>query len=169
MTDHTVPERSRTFSWDDPIHTAKAARSLAGMELLLAMGRGELPMPPVMQTLGIESGSLLEHGRIEFGLTPAEFHYNPIGTVHGGVISTICDTAMACAIHSTLPAGAGYTTLELKVNFLRPVTVATGALRCEGRVIHVGGRVATAEAHLRDAAGSLYAHSTTTCMVFRPE
>ncbi len=88
--------------------------------------------------------------------------------MHGGLAATLCDTAVGCAVHSTLPAGAGYTTLELKVNFIRPLSVDTGRVFCEGRVIHVGGRVATAEARVTDAAGKLYAHATTTCMVFRP-
>jgi uncharacterized protein (TIGR00369 family) len=111
----------------------------------------------------------LDKGRVVFTLEPAEYHYNPIGSVHGGIISTICDSAMGCAVQSTLPAGTGYTTLELKVNFLRAVTLETGPMRCEGRVIHVGGRVATAEAYLTDGAGTRYAHATTTCMIFRPE
>ncbi|MBC8075392.1 MAG: PaaI family thioesterase, partial [Chloroflexales bacterium] len=100
--------------------------------------------------------------------TPAEYHYNPIGSVHGGVAATLCDSAMACAIHTTLPAGVGYTTLELKVNFVRPITVQTGRVTCEGTLIHMGGRVATAEARLTDASGALYAHATTTCLVLRP-
>jgi uncharacterized protein (TIGR00369 family) len=168
MTSETSPARSRTATWGDPLRTAQAARELPGLALLQAIGAGELPAPPIMRLLEIGYGEL-EEGRIVFTLTPAEYHYNPIGTVHGGVISTICDSAMACAIHSTLPAGTGYTTLELKVNFVRPVTIATGPLRCEGRVIHVGGRVATAEASVTDAAGKLYAHGTTTCLVLRPE
>lgn len=166
-TDQT-PERSRTFTWDDPLRSAAAARELSGIDFLQAMSRGEVPAPPVMHALEISPGEL-EAGRVAFGLHPAEFHYNPIGTVHGGVISILCDSAMGCAIHTMLPAGAGYTTLELKVNFLRPVTTSTGQVTCEGRVIHVGGRVATAEAHLRDSTGRLYAHATTTCMIFRPE
>lgn len=102
-----------------------------------------------------------------FACEPAEYHYNPIGTVHGGLASTLLDSAMGCAVHSTLPAGAGYTTLELKVNMLRPIAVSTGRLLCEGRTVHVGGRVATAEGRLTDEAGKLYAHATTTCMLFR--
>ena len=86
-----------------------------------------------------------EQGRVVFSVEPAEYHYNPIGMVHGGLASTLCDSAMGCAIHSTLPAGAGYTTLELKVNFVRPLTAATGPVLCEGKVINVGGRVESQE------------------------
>lgn len=168
MPSESSSDRSRTATWDDPMRTARAARELPGRALLEAMVAGALPAPPIMRLLALGFGEL-DEGRIVFTLEPAEYHYNPIGTVHGGVISTLCDSAMACAIHSTLPAGTGYTTLELKVNFVRPATIATGPLRCEGRVIHVGGRVATAEASVTDAAGKLYAHSTTTCMILRPE
>jgi len=168
MTSPENPIRSRTASWEDPLRVAAAARELDGRAFLEAIGRGELPAPPIMRLLNI-GFSEIDHGRVVFILEPAEYHYNPIGSVHGGVISTIIDSAMACAIQSTLPAGAGYTTLELKVNFVRPVTLESGPLRCEGRVIHVGGRVGTAEGDLRDEQGKLYAHATTTCMIFRPE
>ena len=156
--------RTRTFSWQDPMIGATAARTMSGLEYLRAMVRGELPGPPIMATLGID-GIEVEEGRVVFAVEPAEYHYNPIGVVHGGVASTLCDSAMACAVHSTLPSGVGYTTLELKVNFVRPLTRDTGRVTCEGRTIHVGGRVATAEAHIRDADGKLYAHATSTCMV----
>jgi uncharacterized protein (TIGR00369 family) len=132
------------------------------------MVAGEVPPPPVAQLLGMGIAEI-EVGRVVFTMNPAEYHYNPIGTVHGGVISTLCDSAMGCAIQSTLPAGVGYTTVELKVNFLRPLLVTSGTVRCEGRTIHVGGRIATAEARVVDAEGRLYAHATTTCMIFRPE
>ena len=163
MTENT---RTRTFTWEDPMVGAAAARTMSGLEYLRAMTRGELPLPPIMATLGID-GVEVEEGRVVFAVEPAEYHYNPIGVVHGGVASTLCDSAMACAIHSTLPAGVGYTTLELKVNFVRPLTRDTGRVTCEGRTIHVGGRAATAEAHIRDADGKLYAHATSTCLVMR--
>ena len=99
-------------------------------------------------------------------MTPGEQHYNPIGAVHGGIITTILDSVMGCAVHSTLPAGVGYTTLELKVNFVRAVTHRVGPLRCEGKVVHGGRQVATADATLTDLNGKLYAHATSTCMIF---
>lgn len=160
--------RSRTVTWDDPTTSARAARVTAGRSFLEAMAAGAIPPPPVAMLLGMGIDQIGE-GAVTFTLDPAEYHYNPIGSVHGGVISTLCDSAMGCAVQSTLPAGAGYTTVELKVSFLRALTVASGPVRCEGRVIHVGGRIATAEARVLDGEGRLYAHATTTCMVFRPE
>lgn len=160
--------RTRTFSWADPLAGAGAARGMAGIDYLHAIQRGEIPVPPIMETLGI-GGAEFEEGRAVFWVEPQEFHYNPIGVVHGGLAATLCDSAMGCAIHSLLPAGAGYTTLELKINFVRPLTRDTGRVGCEGRTIHLGGRVATAEARVTDGEGRLYAHATTTCMVFRPD
>lgn len=109
-----------------------------------------------------------EEGRVVFELTPTHDVYNPIGSVHGGVIATLCDSALGCAVHTCLPAGVGYTSLEVKVNFLRKVTVETGVLRCEGTVLSLGGRTATASAQVTDPAGRLVAHATTTCLVLRP-
>lgn len=108
----------------------------------------------------------LEEGRVVFVGTPDSRHYNPVGFVHGGYAATLLDSAMACAIHTTLPAGKGYTTVELKVNYLRPMSAKTGPVRAEGKIIHVGGRLATAEGRLVDESGKLYAHGSTTCMVF---
>jgi uncharacterized protein (TIGR00369 family) len=110
----------------------------------------------------------VSEGRVVFSAEPAEYHYNPLGTVHGGIAATLLDSAMGCAVQSLLPAGTGYTTLEIKVNYLRPITSATGPVTCEGKIIHLGGRVATAEARLSDATGKLYAHGTTTCILLRP-
>jgi uncharacterized protein (TIGR00369 family) len=160
--------RTRTFTWADPAPGAAAARGMSGLDYLQAIARGELPRPPIMDTLGIDGGEFSE-GRAVFTVLPAEYHYNVIGVVHGGLAATLADSALGCAVHSVLPAGAGYTTLELKINFTRPLTVDTGRVWCEAKVIHAGGRVATAEARVTDADGKLYAHATTTCMIFRPE
>jgi uncharacterized protein (TIGR00369 family) len=159
--------RTRTITWQDPVPGAQAGARMAGLDYLRAMERGELPPPPIMATLGIGMQEVKE-GRVVFYADPDEYHYNPIGVVHAGLAATMADSAMACAVHSTLPAGAGYTTLEFKINLVRPLTRDTGRVFCEGRTIHVGGRVATAEARLTDGEGRLYAHATTTCMVFRP-
>ncbi len=167
MNASSTPERTRTVSWDDPLIGARAAPTMGGLEYLQAIERGELPAPPIMRLLNIGFQEA-ELGRVVFSVEPGEYHYNPIGMVHGGLASTLCDSAMGCAIHSTLPAGVGYTTLELKINFVRPLTVATGLVLCEGKVINVGGRVATAEARVTDSAGKLYAHATTTCLIMRP-
>jgi uncharacterized protein (TIGR00369 family) len=167
MSASTISERTRTFSWEDPLISAQVAPTMSGLEFLQAMQCGELPAPPIMQLLNFGFQEA-EAGRVVFHVEPAEYHYNPIGMVHGGLAATLCDTAMGCAIHSSLPAGAGYTTLELKINFVRPLTAATGLVLCEGKLINVGGRVATAEARMTDRAGKLYAHATTTCLIMRP-
>jgi uncharacterized protein (TIGR00369 family) len=100
-----------------------------------------------------------------FEVTPAEHHYNPIGVVHGGLAMTLLDSAMACSVQTQIPAGSGYTTLEVKINLVRAITSSTGKLRSIGKVLHAGNRIATAEGRLEDASGKLYAHGTTTCIV----
>ena len=160
--------RTRTVIWEDPAPGAEAAKEMGGLEYLRAIARGELPAAPMANLLSFDFHEI-EEGRVVFECVPAEYHYNPIGAAHGGLACTLADSAMGCAVHTKLPAGAGYTTLEIKTNLLRPITVETGRLLCEGRAIHVGGRVATAEARLTDEAGKLYAHATTTCMVFRED
>lgn len=166
MTTATANQRTRTVTWDDPAIGAQAAPGMSGLAYLQAIGHGDLPPPPIMTLLNIEPAHV-EPGRAVFSIVPAEYHYNPIGVVHGGVACTLCDTAMACAIHTMLPAGVAYTTLEVKVNFVRPITMKTGRISCEGSVVHMGGRVATAEARIVDEAGKLYAHATTTCLVLQ--
>ena len=161
----TQATRSRTFSWHDPAASAALLGSRNGLELLQAMIAGEIPPPPVMEMVGID-GFTAEHGRATIRLTPHEFHYNPLGTVHGGVLATLLDTATGCAVHSTLPAGVGYTSVDLTTKFLRQVTVDTGQLRCEGVVLSAGRRTALAEARLTDGQGRLLAHATSTCMLF---
>lgn len=137
------------------------------MEYLQKIVSGELPPPPIAALMNFRLAELSE-GHAVFTVEPAEYHYNPIGVVHGGLAATLLDSAMGCAVHSTLPAGAGYTTLETKVNFLRPISAETGLVRCEADIIHVGGRTAVAEGKILDQQGKLYAHGTTTCIVFRP-
>ena len=158
--------RTRTITWDDPQQSAQIAPQLSGLEFLQAIGRGDVPPAPIMQLLGLK---LLEvtPGRAVFVLEPAEYHYNAMGVVHGGITSALLDTAMYCAIHSMLPAGTAYTTVELHINFLRPLTIETGVVRCEGKSLHIGRSIATAQGLLLDAAGKLYAHGTTTCMIMR--
>jgi uncharacterized protein (TIGR00369 family) len=160
-------ERNRAYDWDDPAISAAAARELDGVTFLTALLNGSLPAPPVARTLDFAPVSV-EPGSVVFEFTPAEIHYNPIGTVHGGVLSTLCDSACGCAVQSMLPAGTYYTSLDLSVKFLRPVTSGTGRMRCAGTVAHLGGRSALAEARLTDATGKLYAHATSSCMIFRP-
>jgi uncharacterized protein (TIGR00369 family) len=159
--------RTRTVTWEDPRALAKAAAGLSGLEYLQQIVAGELPPPPIGVLMDFRIAEL-SVGRAVFLVTPAEYHYNPIGVVHGGVAATLLDSAMGCAVHSTLPAGVGYTTLEIKVNYIRPMSAETGEVRCEANIIHVGGRTATAEGRVVDQAGKLYAHGTTTCIIFRP-
>lgn len=158
--------RTRTVSWEDPRSLAESGRGLSGLEYLQKIVSEELPRPPISALMNFGLTELGE-GQAVFTAEPAEYHYNPIGVVHGGLAATLLDSAMGCAIHTTLPAGAGYTTLEIKVNYVRPMTAETGEVRCEAHVIHVGGRTATAEGRVIDAGGKLYAHGTTTCLIFR--
>lgn len=139
--------------------------TMTGFEQLMAMVEGLLPPAPIVETLGMENFGG-ERGAIHVELVPRPGHYNPLGTVHGGVISTLLDTAAACSVHSTLAVGEGYTSLDLTVKFLRPVTLDSGRLRAEGRVISRGRRTALAEAQLFDAAGRQVAHATSSCMIF---
>ena len=139
--------------------------NLSGMEIFQAIFAGELPPPPIGETLDFLP-IRIEHGLAIFQGRPQLKHYNPLGTVHGGWIATLLDSAVGCAVHSTLPAGTAYTTLELKTNFVRPLTHAVSLVRAEGRIIHAGRQVATAEGKLTGPDGKLYAHATTTCFIF---
>jgi uncharacterized protein (TIGR00369 family) len=150
----------------DPRAVAQHGLTLAGMDYIQAIFRGELPAPPISELMGFR-GVEAEPGRAVFEMTPGPQHYNPIGSVHGGIALTLLDSAMGCAVHTLLEAGVGYTTLEVKTNFVRPITADTGVIRCEGTVLHRGSRVATAEGKLADANGKLLAHGTTTCLVFQ--
>jgi uncharacterized protein (TIGR00369 family) len=139
--------------------------SMAGIDFVRAVFDGRLPAPPIMQTIE-PFDSTAEPGVVVMHSTPGFRHYNPIGSVHGGYAATLLDSAMGLAVHSALPAGSGYTTLEFKVSFIRGMTKDTGPVRTEGRILNVGRRAATAEARITDAKGRLLAHATTTCLVF---
>jgi uncharacterized protein (TIGR00369 family) len=161
----TQSERSRTFSWSDPAINLQQLGRRTGLQILRAMTAGELPPPPVMHTLGFDRLEA-DEGRVTVLMTVQEFHYNPLGTVHGGVLATLLDTATGCAVQSTLPAGFGYTSLDLTTKFLRPVTVDSGLLRCVGTVLSRGRRTALAEARITDAAGQFVAYATSSCLIF---
>jgi uncharacterized protein (TIGR00369 family) len=158
--------RTRTFSWSDPAATAAQIGRRSGLELLRSMAAGDLPSPPITNLLDMERFEVLDEGRVAVFMEAREFHYNPLGTVHGGVLATLLDTATGCAVHSTLPAGVGYTSLDLTTRFLRPVTTESGLLRCEGSVLSRGRTTALAEARLTDARGRLIAHATSSCLIF---
>lgn len=165
--DGAPPElRERSHAWADPALAAAAARETDGLTFLRRMAAGEVPSPPIASTLGFAALEV-EHGRVVFGLQPGEHHVNPLGSVHGGVFATLLDSAAGCAVHSVLPAGASYTSMDLTVKFLRGLGPGSGPVRCEGLVVHLGGRTALAEARLTDGAGRLCAHATSSCMVFR--
>lgn len=161
-----APERTVTISWEDPRAIAEAGRGLSGLEFLQKIVAGDFPPPPLASLMNFQLVEIQE-GHAVFAGEPKEYHYNPIGVVHGGLAATLLDSAMGCAVHSTLPAGAGYTTLEIKVNFVRAMTAETGRVRAEAKLIHLGGRTATAEGRVIDEAGKLYAHGTTTCLILR--
>ena len=139
---------------------------MTGLDLLRAIAAGDAPGAPIAELMGFEPIEA-EAGRVVFAAVPGPQHYNPLGTVHGGLAATLLDSAMGCAVHSTLPDGSGYTTLELKVNYTRPITADTGRILCEGTIVHRGGRVATAEGRVwAERSGKLLAHGTTTCLIF---
>lgn len=163
----STPERKRTFEWADPRVFREGIATLSGLDFLTKFAKGGLPRAPIGALMDFTIAEV-EPGRVVFVAEPAEYHYNPIGVVHGGLAATLLDTSMSCAVHSMLPAGVGYTTLEIKVNFVRALTVDTGTIRCEGNVIHMGSRTATARGAIVDLAGKLYAHGTTTCIVLPP-
>ena len=150
----------------NPHEVAELGLKLSGMEYIEAIFNGELPAPPISELMGFR-GVSAESGRAVFEMEPGPQHYNPIGSVHGGIALTLLDSAMGCAVHTLLERGVRYTTLEVKTNFVRPITADTGLVRCEGIVIHRGSRVATAEGKLTDADGKLLAHGTTTCLLFQ--
>jgi uncharacterized protein (TIGR00369 family) len=157
--------RERIFAWSDPKITADAGRSMAGLAFMLGLRDGSVPAAPIAALVGLSIAEV-EDGRVVMRLTPAEYHYNPIGTMHGGILATLLDSVMGCAVHTTLPQGRGYTSLEIKVNYVRAVTSGSGELSAEGRIVHAGRRSAVAEGTVRDAKGRLCATASTTCLVF---
>ncbi len=161
-----TPETTRTreVTWQDPVPTAAAGAELAGIDYISKIAAGALPPPPIAVLMRMQPIEFSE-GKAVFGGRPGEEHYNPIGTVHGGYASTLLDSAMGCAVHTTLPLGAAYTTQTLEVKFVRPISRDTGTLRCEAEVVHRGRRQATAVARLLSEDGKLLAHGTSTCMI----
>ncbi len=160
-------ERSRTITWSDPFAAVEAAPGKTGLQLLTALLDGTIPPPPIATTMDFQLVEVSEGGAVFEG-EPGEHVYNPIGVVHGGWAMTLLDSALGCAIHTTLKVGERYTTVETKVNFVRPITLDTGRVRCEATVLHRGGTIATAEGRLvAEATGKLLAHGTTTCIIAR--
>jgi uncharacterized protein (TIGR00369 family) len=159
-------ERTRTYGWEDPFALRDVMAGRSGLELMQLMASGELPPPPIANTLDFRLVEV-EEGKVVFACEPAEFHYNPIGIVHAGLAMTLMDSAMGCAFVTTLEEPVGWTTLEVKSNFTRALTVDTGTVRCTGTIVHPGRTVATTEARIEDAQGRLCAHGTSTILVLR--
>ena len=158
-------DRSRTFSWVNPHPALDVVRRVSGLEYTRMVMRGEASPAPVCELVGFRF-TLAEPGMIDLEFEPAEYHYNVVGSVHGGIICILLDSAMSIAVHTMLPADYGFATLQLNTHFVRPIAVRTGPMRCEGRVTHGGTRIATAEGRLVDMSGKLHAHGTATCMTF---
>lgn len=157
--------RSRSIVWQDPVPTAAAGATMTGMEYMTAVVTGQMPPPPIAVTMRLRPIEI-EAGRVVFEGEPGEEHYNPIGVVHGGYAATLLDSALGCAVHTTLPAGVGYTSLGLEAKYVRPITRDTGRVLCEARVLYGGRRQATSEANLTAAdSGKLLAHGIATCMI----
>jgi uncharacterized protein (TIGR00369 family) len=157
--------RSRTLTWQDPVATAAAGATMSGMEYMTAIVSGGMPPPPIAVTMRLRPVEL-EEGRVVFEGEPGEEHYNPIGVVHGGYAATLLDSALGCAVHTTLATGVGYTSLGLEAKFVRPITRDTGRVLCEANVLYRGRKQATSEARLTAAeSGKLLAHGSATCMI----
>lgn len=159
------PARMRTVTWQDPRPAAEAARRMSGLDYMRAVARGDFPGSPIWQLMNL---SLIEadDGLAVFSSEPEECYYNPMGVTHGGFAATILDSALYCAVHTTLPLGIGATTLELKINLVRPITAETGRVICRGAIVHRGATIATSEARLiAERTGKLLAHGTTTCLL----
>jgi uncharacterized protein (TIGR00369 family) len=139
-------------------------RAMGGLAFFRHMLEGQMPQAPMTKLLDLRLLEV-EEGRVVFGARPTREHYNGMGVVHGGFAATLLDSALGCAINSMAPPGKIYTTLELKINYTRPLTEEVGDIRCEAHVVHLGSRTATAEGRIVDADGTLYAHGTTTCIV----
>ena len=157
--------RTREITWQDPAPMAAIGAGMAGLDYVRAVQSGGLPPPPIAVVMNL-SIIKLDQGSAVFTGKPGEEHYNPIGVVHGGYASTILDSALGCAVHTTLPAGVRYTSQSLEVKYLRPITRDTGAVLAEAHVVHRGRTTATSEARLTsEATGKLLATGTSTCLI----
>lgn len=157
-------KRTRTVTWDDPALGIPMAVALSGIEYLRAIMEGKAPAPPFAHLAGFEIESV-EEGKVTFAIVPEECHYNPFGVVHGGVAATLFDSALGCAVQSLLPPAKTAPTMQLDINYIRPITISTGRVRCSGQVVHLGKRTATADGRLVDMDGKLYAHATGTFVI----
>ena len=160
-----MTDRSFSMTWEDPLASAQAGLQMTGLEYMDAVVRGEIGRPPIATLLGMAVVEV-EEGRALFALDPTERHYNPIGVVHGGIAATILDSAMGCAVHTTLPAGWSYGSLDLSARYVRPITAQTGRILCEGVVVHRGKSTATMEGRVwAEDGGKLLAHGTGSALI----
>lgn len=160
--------RSRSVTWEDPAPVLRKAAHMAGIDVMRAIAGGELPPPPIASLMNFAVTDV-QAGRVTFLCTPGEEHYNPLGTIHGGLVCTLLDTVAGCAAHTTLDAGVGYTSIEIKVSYLRPVTLSSGTLSAVGTVTKNGRRVIFAEGTVLDAAGHPVASASSSLLVIHPD
>ncbi|MEP6779655.1 MAG: PaaI family thioesterase [Gemmatimonadaceae bacterium] len=157
--------REKVVRWDDPISITARLRKMSGIDALNALKNGDVPMPPIINHFDFEFNAI-EVGKVQMAVTFGESHYNLLGSIHGGAIATLLDTVMGCSVQSVLPLGRTYTTLNIGVNYLRAITMATGEVIAEGTVIHAGRSTALAQGRILDSAGKIIASGETTCLVF---
>ncbi|OBI17314.1 aromatic compound degradation protein PaaI [Mycobacterium sp. E2327] len=161
----TRTEQSRVVTWHDPIATQAAAASMSGLAYWRAVADEHLPPPPIGELMRMRVVDV-DNGRIAFSCTPDGSMYNPLGMVHGGAVCTLLDTVTACALHTTLPEGVGYTSVEIKVNYLKAVTAASGTMTAVGTVVKAGSRIGFAEGEVTDGSGNLVATASSTLLIF---
>ncbi|MGW5719238.1 PaaI family thioesterase [Amycolatopsis sp. NPDC003865] len=166
MTDVEAQVRSKTITWQDPLATARLGATMSGFDYLTAVAEGRVPGPPIAAHFGLR-WEHIGHGEVVAVAEPDESLYNPIGMVHGGVAATMLDSVVGCAVHTTLPVGVGYSSVELKVSYLRAIHAGRGEIRATGRVVKEGSRIAFAEGEIRDAEGKLLATASGTCVITR--
>ena len=170
VTDTELPTSSATYTWVDPAIGLAQLPQLSGLEYLTGILEGRIPEPPIAVLMNMDIVAVSE-GEVVFETRPTQAHYNPLGTIHGGLACTVLDTVLGCAAHSTLPAGTGYTSIDITVSYVRPIQPSVEPLRATGRVRKSGTRVIFAEAELTDSAGNLLATATSSLLVFahRPQ
>ncbi len=161
-------DRKKTVIWQDPKNNTRDVANTSGLDYLRSIKNEKIAPPPVAMLIGYKI-SIVENGYVVFELDPKEYHYNPFSSVHGGIISTLLDTTMTASVLSTLTKGTHCSTVEIKVNFVRPVTSKCGTLKCEAQPLHIGKNLATVEGKLKDQNGKLYAHGVSTCSIFKSE
>jgi uncharacterized protein (TIGR00369 family) len=166
MTDVEAQVRSKTITWQDPLESARLGATMSGLDYMRAIAEGRVPPAPIAAHFGLRWESV-ERGEVVAVAEPDESLYNPIGMVHGGVAATMLDSVVGCAVHTTLPAGVGYASVELKVSYLRAIHAGRGEIRATGRVVKEGSRIAFAEGEIRDAEDRLLATASGTCVITR--